>query len=175
MPIVESSRPVESLYHPPAIDAAVPEPPLRAPAVETVPLAAALLAGVALGVVFVQSEVASWFRIQEMFRFQSLHLFGIIGSAVATAMLSTAGLRRLGARRRTGEALAPPPKAWGEHRGARYWLGGGLFGLGWGLLGACPGPLYALLGGGATCLLVALAAALFGARTYAALRPRLPH
>ena len=150
-------------------------PHASTPRSEAVPLAAALLVGVALGVVFVQSEVASWFRIQEMFRFQSVHLYGIIGSAIATAIGSTALLRRLNVRGRTGEPLQSPVKVWGERRGARYWLGGSLFGLGWGLLGACPGPLYALIGGGATVLVVALGAALLGARTYAALRPRLPH
>lgn len=160
--------PPHPILHERRSPSAVPTPP-------GVPLLAALAIGTALGVVFVQSEVASWFRIQEMFRFQSIHLYGIIGSAVATAIATTAALRRLGVRRRDGSALRDAPKVWGASHGARYWIGGGLFGLGWGLLGACPGPVYALIGGGATVFVVALAAALLGARLYASLRPHLPH
>ena len=164
-PAHPASRPAVSRMH--------AEASARPP--EAVPFAAALLVGVALGVVFAQSEVASWFRIQEMFRFQSVHLYGTIASAIATAGVSTALLRRADVRRRTGGPLADAPKVWGDRRGVRYWLGGTVFGLGWGLLGACPGPIYALIGGGATVFVAALAAALAGARLYGALRHRLPH
>ena len=167
MPVLDPPR--LAAHRLPAIRPRSEEPP------ESVPLVAALLVGVGLGVVFVQSEVASWFRIQEMFRFQSVHLYGTIASAIATAAGSTALLRRLGVRRRTGEPLASAPKVCGDRHGARYWLGGTVFGLGWGLLGACPGPIYALIGGGATVVVAALAASLVGARLYAALRHRLPH
>jgi uncharacterized membrane protein YedE/YeeE len=140
-------------------------------------LAFYLLAGVYLGVVFVQSEVVSWFRIQEMFRFQSVHLYGIIGSAVAVAAASLWLIRRLDVRTLHGEPIGPAPKQWGDSRvpGARYWLGGTLFGLGWALIGACPGPIFALLGGGVTVIVVALVAALAGTWAYAALRAHLPH
>lgn len=154
----------------PSSDASTPDASLP-----VVPAAAALSVGVALGVVFLQSEVASWYRIQEMFRFQSLHMYGIIGSAIATASLSTWVLRRAGVQSRAGHPLAAPPKEWGDRGGARYWLGGLVFGLGWGLLGACPGPLYALIGGGAWPLTLALASALLGAVAYDRLRSRLPH
>lgn len=152
-----------------------PTSPIVPDAPPVVPGGVALVVGVALGVVFLQSEVASWFRIQEMFRFQSFHMYGIIGSAVATAAVSTWALRRADVLTRSGQPLVSPAKAWGERRGARYWLGGLVFGLGWGLLGACPGPLYALLGAGAWPLVPALASALLGAFAYDRLRSRLPH
>lgn len=133
--------------------------------------------GVGLGVLFVLSQVASWFRIYEMFRFESFHMYGVIGSAVATAALGVWALRRLGVRSLSGRPIAVEPKAWGPSRvpGARYWMGGLVFGLGWALLGACPGPIVALLGGGVTVMAVALLAALAGTWTYALLRDRLPH
>jgi uncharacterized protein len=136
-----------------------------------------LLVGVYLGVVFVQSEVVSWFRIQEMFRFQSFHMYGIIGTAVAVAAGSVWLIKRLGLKTVHGEPIRLSPKEWGDSRvpGARYLIGGTLFGMGWALLGACPGPLFALLGAGVTVLLVALVSALAGTWAYAALRPHLPH
>ncbi len=135
------------------------------------------LLGAYLGVLFMQGEVLSWFRIQEMFRFQSFHMYGIIGSAVAVGMFSLALIRRLDLRTVRGEPIRVPPKLWGDSRipGARYWIGGTIFGLGWGLLGACPGPIFALLGGGVTVMVVPLVAALAGTWTYSAIRHRLPH
>ena len=151
----------------------------RPPAVLPTPLALVAygLLGAALGLVFTQSQVVSWFRIYEMFRFESFHMYGIIGSAVATAALSLAAIRRLGWTTADGEPITLRPKAWGDSRvpGARYWLGGTVFGLGWALLGACPGPLVALVGGGVSVMLAALAAALAGTWAYAALRDHLPH
>lgn len=136
-----------------------------------------LLLGTYLGVVFVQSEVVSWFRIQEMFRFQSFHMYGIIGTAVAVAALSVQVIKRLGLKTLHGEPIQLTPKEWGRGRlpGARYWLGGTAFGMGWALVGACPGPMFALVGGGITVLLVALLFAMLGTWSYAALRHRLPH
>ena len=133
--------------------------------------------GAALGLVFVEAQVVSWFRIYEMFRFESFHMYGVIGSAVATAALSLWLIRRLGIATLDGEPIEVPPKEWGASRvpGARYWMGGLTFGLGWALLGACPGPVFALLGGGVTVMAAALVAALAGTWTYAALRARLPH
>ena len=129
--------------------------------------------GILFGIVLVKSEVISWFRIQEMFRFQAFHMYGIIGSAVVTAATSLQLLKRLGARSLDGQAITIPPKALG--RGTRYWLGGACFGLGWAFVGACPGPLFALLGSGISVVLAILAAAIAGTWTYGALRPRLPH
>ena len=130
--------------------------------------------GVLLGVVFVKSEVLSWYRIQEMFRFQSAHMYLVIASAVAVATLSMQLLRWRGLRTLDGQAIAIQPKKM-TPRGARYWLGGTLFGLGWGLLGACPGPIFALIGAGVTSMSVALLSALAGTWLYGALQTRLPH
>lgn len=129
--------------------------------------------GALFGLVLVKAEVVSWFRIQEMFRFQSFHMYGIILSAVAVAGLSLAALRRRGARALDGSPIGLPPKAMGA--GYRYWIGGTIFGLGWALTGACPGPLFALLGSGVTVIAVTILAALLGTWTYGALKPRLPH
>ena len=140
-------------------------------------LAAYGLLGAGLGLVFTQSQVISWFRIYEMFRFDSFHMYGVIGSAVATAAAGLWVVRRLGPTTADGEPVALAPKAWGGSRvpGARYWMGGLTFGLGWALLGACPGPILALLGGGVTVMAAALAAALAGTWTYAVVRDHLPH
>ena len=131
-----------------------------------------LVIGAAFGIVLVKAEVVSWYRIQEMFRFQSFHMFGIIGSALAVAALSIRLLSRGGRRAATGEMIALPPKDMGS--GARYAIGGTLFGLGWGLSGACPGPIFALIGAGYGSALVLLLSAMLGAWVYAWLRPRLP-
>jgi len=136
-----------------------------------------LVFGALLGVIFVQAEVVSWFRIQEMFRFQSFHMFGIIGTAVGTAALSLQIIRRWKLATVHGEPIAIEPKEWSRERipGARYWMGGTLFGVGWAILGACPGPVFALIGSGATVMVVALASAVAGTWVYAVVRPHLPH
>jgi uncharacterized protein len=129
--------------------------------------------GVLFGIVLTKSEVISWFRIQEMFRFQSFHMYGIIGSAVVTAMVGLQIIRRLKLRSLDGQPIVIPPKKMGK--GTRYWAGGTIFGLGWGLIGACPGPLFALLGHGIGVISVAILSALIGTWCYGALRTRLPH
>jgi uncharacterized protein len=136
-----------------------------------------LLIGAYLGVVFVQSEVVSWFRIQEMFRFQSFHMYGVIGTAVAVAAISVQLIKRLGLSTVHGEPIRLAPKEWGDSRipGARYLIGGTLFGMGWALLGACPGPMFALVGAGVGILSVGLISAVLGTWAYAVLRTRLPH
>jgi uncharacterized protein len=131
-------------------------------------------AGTLLGVVLVKSEVLSWYRIQEMFRFQSAHMYLVIASALAVAALSVQLLQRLGLRDLDGEPIAIRRKAM-TRRGTRYWLGGTLFGLGWSLLGACPGPIFALIGAGVTSMSVAMLSALAGTWLYGALQSRLPH
>lgn len=132
-----------------------------------------LLLGMALGIVFTKSEVISWFRIQEMFRFQSFHMYGIIGSAIVVGMISVHLIKRHQAKDLDGNPIAIPPKELG--RGTRYWLGGTLFGLGWALTGACPGPMFALVGNGVFVILVAVASAIAGTWVYGLLRPSLPH
>lgn len=170
-----TARPVD------CIDPAPDEPGLRASVRRAGPTPLALVAygllGAALGLVFVQSQVVSWFRIYEMFRFESFHMYGVIGSAVATAALSVWIIKRLGQTTVHGEPIELVPKQWGTSRvpGARYWMGGLTFGFGWALLGACPGPLVALLGGGVSVMAAALAAALAGTWAYALVRDRLPH
>ena len=133
-----------------------------------------LALGAALGIVFVKSEVVSWYRIQEMFRFESFHMYGVIGSALAVASASLGLMRRAGARTLQGQTIRVPPKTW-NRGGARYWMGGFVFGLGWALLGACPGPIFALIGAGHSVYVVPLAAAMGGTFAYALVRDRLPH
>ncbi|MFP3948149.1 MAG: DUF6691 family protein [Longimicrobiales bacterium] len=132
-----------------------------------------LLLGAYFGVVLMKSEVVSWFRIQEMFRFQSFHMYGIIGSAVLVAAVSVRLIKWIDARSYTEEPIHLPPKTLGK--GVRYAVGGTLFGLGWALTGACPGPLFALFGSGIGVIGVAIASAVLGVWTYGILRPRLPH
>jgi hypothetical protein len=121
-------------------------------------LAVYLLLGVAFGFVLSRSEVISWFRIQEMFRFQSFRMYGIIGSAVVTAAISVALIKRIGLKSVSGESIAIPRKSLGS--GIRYAAGGAIFGLGWALTGACPGPLFALIGNGVSVMIVAVVSAL---------------
>jgi uncharacterized membrane protein YedE/YeeE len=131
------------------------------------------LLGILFGAVLVESEVISWFRIQEMFRFGSFHMYGIIASAIVVAGVSLEIIRHLGLRDESGTPIGLPPKTLGT--GVRYLAGGSIFGAGWALTGACPGPLVALVGAGVPVMIVAIASALAGTWTYGYLRPRLPH
>jgi hypothetical protein len=132
-----------------------------------------LLLGIAFGFVLSRSEVISWFRIQEMFRFQSFRMYGIIGSAIAMAAISIEVIKRIQLNSVSGERISIPRKELGS--GIRYAAGGTIFGLGWALTGACPGPLFALIGNGVSVLVVAVVSALAGTWIYGWLRPRLPH
>jgi uncharacterized membrane protein YedE/YeeE len=151
--------------------------PHTAPSEARVPnareLAGCVLLGTIMGITLVKGEIVSWFRIQEMFRFQSPHMYLIMASAIVTAMIGLEILRRTGTHALNGQAIALQPKVLG--RGYRYWIGGSIFGLGWGLTGACPGPLFALLGTGVPSLLVVILGALAGTWLYGMLRPHLPH
>jgi uncharacterized protein len=129
--------------------------------------------GTGFGITLTKSEVLSWFRIQEMFRFQSPRMYEVIVSAIVVAAVSIAFIKKLGLKTVSGEAIAIPPKNVGL--GVRYAVGGTIFGLGWVLTGACPGPLFALVGNGVTVMIVAIASALAGTWFYGLLRPRLPH
>ena len=130
--------------------------------------------GAVLGIMLTQSQVISWFRIQEMFRFQSFHMFGFIGSAGLTAALALRIIKTFRIRSIYGEQLDVPTKAMGRP-GPGHLLGGTLFGLGWALVGACPGPIYALIGNGVSVMIIALLGAVTGAWTYGLLQSRLPH
>lgn len=132
-----------------------------------------LLLGVGFGIVLVKAEIVSWWRIQEMFRFQAFHMYGVLGSAVLTAVVLTRLLRAAGVKTVSGADFHVPRKELG--RGTRYWAGGTVFGLGWAASGACPGPLFAVVGAGVHSFLLAIAGALLGTFVYAHLRPRLPH
>ena len=132
-----------------------------------------LLIGVLFGFVLVKSEAASWYRIQEMFHFQSFHMFGILFSAIVTGMLSIQVVKWLGKRRALdGQAIEIPEKAPGRKS---YLFGGLIFGFGWGLVGLCPGPMFALAGTGSLGAMVVLAGALHGTWLYGALKQHLPH
>jgi uncharacterized membrane protein YedE/YeeE len=132
-----------------------------------------LLLGIAFGFTLTRSEVLSWFRIQEMFRFQSPRMYLIIVSAIVVAAASLQIIKRMGVKTVSGEPIVIPPKSLGQ--GVRYAAGGLIFGLGWALAGACPGPLFALVGNGVTVMIVAIGSALAGTWLYGLLRPRLPH
>lgn len=132
-----------------------------------------LLAGVAFGIVITKSEVISWFRIQEMFRFQGFHMFGVFATALPTAIIMVQALKRRAARTLGGDPIVIPPKELGT--GVRYGVGGTIFGLGWALTGACPGPLFALLGSGVGVMSVAIMSAMLGTIAYGRVRSRLPH
>jgi len=129
--------------------------------------------GLFFGFLLVKAEVISWFRIQEMFRFQGFHMFGIFATALPVAILSVQTIKRLELRAMGGERVQIPPKRLGT--GIRYAAGGVVFGLGWALTGACPGPLFALAGSGVAVIWVVLLSAMAGAWAYGYLRPRLPH
>lgn len=136
-------------------------------------LAPYLVAGMLFGIVLEKAQVVSWYRIQEMFRFQSFHMYGILLSAGLTAAFSVRLLRRLGIRTAGGEEIAIPAKRMGG--GHRYAFGGSIFGVGWALTGTCPGPLFALIGAGASVFVVVAGAALAGTWVYGLARAHLPH
>ena len=132
-----------------------------------------LLVGVMFGFVLVKSEAASWYRIQEMFHFQSFHMFGILFSAIATGFLSIQIVKRICRRNALDcQAIDIPEKSPGT---VSYVVGGLVFGFGWGLIGLCPGPMFALAGTGSLGAIVVLAGALHGTWLYGALKQHLPH
>jgi hypothetical protein len=132
-----------------------------------------LLVGVLFGIVLTKSEVISWFRIQEMFRLQGFHMFGIFATALPVAIITVQALKRRWGRTLGGDPIVVPAKQLGT--GVRYGAGGTIFGLGWALTGACPGPLFALLGSGVGVIGVAIVSAMLGTWTYGRLRGTLPH
>ena len=132
-----------------------------------------LLIGTAFGFVLVKSEVVSWFRIQEMFRFDSIHMYGIIGLAVIVGIISVQVIKRKNMKDVYGNPITIPPKD--PKQVTRYIVGGSIFGLGWALLGACPGPMFALLGSGLTIMVIPILSAIAGTYAYGMLRDKLPH
>lgn len=130
-----------------------------------------LIVGMYLGILFVKSEVASWDRVHKMFLFQEPHMYLIISVAIVVAMLSMIVIKQLGITSVDGQPITYKPKPF--HTGVV--IGGTCFGAGWAITGACPGPIYAHLGGGEWMALATLAGALLGMFSYAALKPKLPH
>ena len=130
-----------------------------------------LALGTLFGIILTKSEVVSWFRIQEMFRFQAFHMYGVIGSAILVGMISIQLIKRNRLKSMEGEEIKIADKKFNHG----IWIGGFLFGLGWALTGACPGPLFAQLGSGVGAAAVLILAALAGTWTYGALREKLPH
>lgn len=129
------------------------------------------LLGIFFGIVLVKAEVVSWFRIQEMFKLQSFHMYGIIGSAIVVGMISVMLIKRYNARSIEKEKIHLENKKF--NKGQIY--GGLIFGLGWAMTGACPGPLYALIGDGITVIIVALLSAIAGTWVYGNIKSKLPH
>lgn len=130
-----------------------------------------LIVGILFGIIFVKAEIISWFRIQEMFRLESFHMYGVIGSAIATAMLALFIIKKLKLKSIYGEPIKIANKEF--NKGNIY--GGLFFGLGWAMTGACPGPLFAQIGTGATVIIVTLLSAIFGTWIYGKFRDKLPH
>ncbi|MCR9115345.1 MAG: YeeE/YedE family protein [bacterium] len=132
---------------------------------------AVLLVGAYLGILFTKSEVASWERVHKMFLFQEAHMYLIIGVAIAVAMVSMLVIKRFEVKSVSGKPIKYKPKPY--HTGVI--IGGVMFGAGWAITGACPGPIYAQIGSGEWLALVTLAGAMIGMFSYAYLKPKLPH
>lgn len=131
-----------------------------------------LLIGFIMGIVMSKSEVVSWYRIYEMFRFESFHMYGIIGSAVIIGALGVALIKKFKLKDFSGKAILFADK---EKSVARYLIGGIIFGLGWAMTGACPGPMFVLLGYGVYSIAIVIVSAVFGTFLYGLFRSKLPH
>jgi uncharacterized protein len=130
-----------------------------------------LLVGILFGIVFIKAEIISWYRIQEMFRLQSFHMFGVIGSAVVVGIISVLLIKKYDIKTIYGEKVEFHDKKF--NKGQIY--GGLIFGFGWAITGACPGPIFAQIGTGVSVMLVTLFFAIFGTWVYGLLRDKLPH
>ncbi|NVJ48539.1 MAG: YeeE/YedE family protein [Cytophagia bacterium] len=128
--------------------------------------------GILFGITLTKAEVVSWYRIYEMFKFQSFHMYGVIGTAVVLGIIITQIIKRTKLKAISGDPIVIPPKKFSI---PRYLIGGAIFGLGWAMTGACPGPMFILLGNGVFVILVAIAAGLFGTFVYGKIKHKLPH
>ena len=131
-----------------------------------------LLLGTLFGIVLTKAELISWFRIYEMFRFGAFHMYGVIGSAVVLGVIITQIIKRTRMKSLSGDPIIINPKQFSI---ARYLIGGTIFGLGWALTGACPGPLFVQVGNGYLVMIIAIGSGLLGTYSYGLLRKRLPH
>ena len=130
-----------------------------------------LIVGIFFGIVFVKAEIISWFRIQEMFHLESFHMYGVIGCAVAVGLVSVQLIKKFNIKTLDGEKIEIQPKTFSK--GQIY--GGLMFGFGWAITGACPGPLFAQIGTGATVIVVTLLSAIAGTWVYGLIKDKLPH
>lgn len=128
--------------------------------------------GIVFGIALTKAEIISWYRIYEMFKFQSFHMYGVIGSAVVIGIIIIQVIKRTNMKTLDGNPIVIDPK---EKGFARYIIGGTMFGLGWALTGACPGPLFILLGNGIGVIAIVILSALAGTYAYGRLKDRLPH
>jgi uncharacterized protein len=131
-----------------------------------------ILAGILFGIVMSKSEAISWYRIQEMFRFQSFHMYGIIGTAIVLGILATYIIKKYNLLDFQGNKIVFSPK---DRSVPRYLIGGTIFGLGWALTGACPGPMFVNIGFGYWAILIAIGGALLGTYSYGVVKDKLPH
>lgn len=131
-----------------------------------------LLAGLFLGIIFTKAEIISWYRIYEMFKFKSFHMFGVIGSAVILGIIMVQIIKRTQMKTIKGTSIQFNPK---QMTWKRYIFGGTIFGLGWAMTGACPGPMFTLVGNGFLVILVVILSSLVGTFTYGVLKDKLPH
>ena len=131
-----------------------------------------LAIGILFGIVMTKSEAISWFRIQEMFRFDSFHMYGIIGTAVILGAILNMILKRVNAKNFKGDEINYTLKEGGVFR---LLVGGTIFGLGWAMTGACPGPMFTLIGHGVWSILLVIAFAIFGAFVYGVIKNKIPH
>lgn len=127
--------------------------------------------GIFFGIIFIKAEIISWFRIQEMFHFQSFHMYGIIGTAICVGIVSMLIIKKLKLKTIYGEEIHIEPKKFNKG----YIIGGLMFGVGWAITGACPGPLFSQIGGGFTVVFITLISAILGTWVYGLLRDKLPH
>tara|TARA_B100000579_G_scaffold342976_1_gene295163 strand:- start:496 stop:909 length:414 start_codon:yes stop_codon:yes gene_type:complete len=131
-----------------------------------------LILGITFGIIMAKAEIISWFRIYEMFRFESFHMYGVIGSAVIIGAIAVASIKQLNIRTIKGDQVLFHVK---EQSILRYLLGGSIFGLGWAMTGACPGPLFVLLGFGVWPIIIVIIGALLGTLLYGLIKHKLPH
>ena len=131
-----------------------------------------LCIGILFGITIFKSEAASWFRIDEMFKFESFHMYGIIGSALFIGIIIVQSIKRFKIKSFYGEKINFSPKA---KSFSRYMFGGIIFGLGWALAGACPGPMFTLVGAGYISIFIVIIASLLGTFLYGLLKGKLPH
>lgn len=164
--LVESKDKIQEIQDPHCV-----APNLQENGEKGVQLIKYLILGILFGIVFVKAEIISWFRIQEMFRLQSFFMYGVIGSAIVTGIISIQLIKRLGIKSIQGEEINIPKK---EFRKGQI-IGGFIFGLGWAMTGACPGPLFAQIGSGFTVILVTLLSAIGGTWVYGKFAKKLPN